>query len=189
MNITQDDLRAAAAQHGLSDPQADALWETLAKRPGTTQPFDAAHVAYYFGAFVVISAMAWFVTDAWDSLSGVGIGVIALLYAFVFAIAGEQAWSRYQLRVPGGLLFTLAVWMTPLVIYGFERQLGLWPQGNPGSYRDYHEYVRGSWIAMEIGTIVAGVVAIRLRRFPFLSFPIAFALWYMSMDLTPLIAA
>jgi hypothetical protein len=40
---------------------------------------------------------------------------------------------------------------------------------------------------MELGTIVAGVVALRLRRFPFLTAPIAFSLWYMSMDLTPLL--
>ena len=33
---------------------------------------------------------------------------------------------------------------------------------------------------------MAGLLALRFRRFPFITFPIAFALWYMSMDLTPL---
>ena len=40
---------------------------------------------------------------------------------------------------------------------------------------------------METGTIIAGLVALRFVRFPFLTFPIAFSLWYMSMDLTPLL--
>jgi hypothetical protein len=40
---------------------------------------------------------------------------------------------------------------------------------------------------MEVGTVAAGLVALRYFRFPFLTAPIAFALWFMSMDLTPLI--
>jgi hypothetical protein len=39
---------------------------------------------------------------------------------------------------------------------------------------------------MEVGTIAAGLVALAFVRFPFLTAPIAFSLWYMSMDLTPL---
>jgi len=40
---------------------------------------------------------------------------------------------------------------------------------------------------MEIGTILAGLLALRYISFAFLSAPIAFSLWYMSMDLTPLL--
>jgi hypothetical protein len=47
--------------------------------------------------------------------------------------------------------------------------------------------VKGSWLLMEVATIAAGAVALRLRRFPFLTAPIAFSLWYMSMDLTPIL--
>jgi hypothetical protein len=81
----------------------------------------------------------------------------------------------------------MAVCMTPLAIYGFERLTGIWPQGDPGTYRDYHIWVKGSWLFMEIGTIIAGLVALRFIRFRFLTAPIAFSLWYMSMDLTPLL--
>ena len=38
-----------------------------------------------------------------------------------------------------------------------------------------------------MGTIAAGGLAIWVRPFPFLTFPIAFALWFMSMDLSPLV--
>jgi len=41
---------------------------------------------------------------------------------------------------------------------------------------------------MELATVGAGLLALRYVRFPFLCAPVAFALWYMSMDLTPIIA-
>jgi hypothetical protein len=91
------------------------------------------------------------------------------------------------LRVPGGLLFTMAVGMTPLFTYGVLRALELWPQGDPGPYRGFHVWIKGSWLTLEIATILAGLVALRFRRFPFLTAPIAVALWYLSMDLFPLL--
>ncbi|MCX6834617.1 MAG: DUF2157 domain-containing protein, partial [candidate division Zixibacteria bacterium] len=78
----------------------------------------------------------------------------------------------------------LAVWMTPLAVYGLEKHYGFWPLEAPGSFPDYH---RGSWLVMEIATVLAGALALRFYRFTFLTFPIAFSLWYMSMDLSPLI--
>jgi len=42
-------------------------------------------------------------------------------------------------------------------------------------------------VPMEVGTVAAGFVALRFFRFPFLAAPIAFALLFMSMDLTLLI--
>ncbi|HEV7920816.1 MAG TPA: DUF2157 domain-containing protein, partial [Thermoanaerobaculia bacterium] len=186
MNITREDLGWAATQGIVTPRQSDALWDALETRTRGRQKFDGSHVAYYFGALIVVSAMAWFLTDAWDGLAGIGISAIAMLYAIAFTITGEAVWKR-GLRVPGGLLFTLAVWMTPLVVYGIEKQLGYWPQGDPGTMRDYHVWVRGSWLVMELATVLAGAAALRARHFPFLSFPIAFALWYMSMDLTPLL--
>lgn len=39
---------------------------------------------------------------------------------------------------------------------------------------------------MEVGTILAALIALRFVRFPFLTAPAAFSLWYMSMDLAPL---
>jgi hypothetical protein len=77
--------------------------------------------------------------------------------------------------------------MTPLAIYGFEKMTGAWLQRVPGAYRDFYDYIKGGWFPMEVGTVAAGLVALRYFRFPFLTAPLAFALWFMSMDLTPLI--
>lgn len=187
MRLTREDLEQAVDDGILSEAQAGRLWEALALRQRGRPRFDAPHVAYYFGALLVIAAMGWFMTEAWESLGGGGILVIAVVYALCFVLAGRTLWQRQGLRVPGGLLYTMAVCMTPLAIYGLERVTGLWPQGDPGAYEGFHVWVKGSWILMEAGTIVAGLVALRYVRFPFLTAPVAFALWYMSMDLAPLL--
>jgi hypothetical protein len=162
------------------------LWSRLEKPSLSRQSFDFAHVAYYFGALVVMSAMGWFMTLGWEQFGGRGIFAIASIYALLFVATGWTLWSRDKLRVPGGLLFTLAVWMTPLAIYGIERMLGMWPGSDSFAFRDYHVWVNARWLLMETGTIVAGLIALYFVRFPFLTFPVAFSLWYMSMDLTPM---
>lgn len=188
ITLSRDDFHWAAGQGMITTEQAEELWNGLLSRRSAKGAFDLAHLAYYFGAFIVISAMGWFMTLGWERFGGLGIFLISTVYAICFIVAGRTLWFKQNLRVPGGLLFTLAVWMTPLAIYGIERMLGFWPLSDPGRFRDFHEWIRGSWILMELGTVLAGLVALRLVQFPFLTFPIAFALWYMSMDLTPIIA-
>jgi hypothetical protein len=186
ITVTWDDLQTGVADNVVTAEQADRLWDLFAQRTSARPRFDAAHVAYYAGAVIVLGAMGWFITEAWETLNGFGVTLIAVAYAAAFWRAGDALWKS-GLTTPGGLLFTMAVWMVPLAIHGLERGLNLWPQGDPGSYRGYYTWVKGSWILMELGTIAAGGVAIWFRPFPFLTFPIAFALWFMSMDLTPLI--
>lgn len=187
MKVSKEDLNWAASEGLISTEQVEALWRALESRRGAGPKFDLAHVAYYFGALIVISAMGWFMTLGWERFGGGGIFLIAAAYALCFVLAGRTLWYKEHLKIPGGLLFTMAVCMTPLAIYGLERLTGIWPQGDPGVYRGYHIWVKGSWFLMEVGTIIAGVVALRFIRFPFLTAPIAFSLWYMSMDLAPLL--
>lgn len=194
MEISKDDLSWAAAQGLLSDEQAEQLWQALAERTGNSESavdhrprFDLPHVAYYFGALIVIGAMSWFMTLAWEEFGGAGIFIISCVYALCFVLAGHTLWYRQNLRIPGGLLITIAVCLTPLAIYGLQRWTGIWIQDDPGTYPNYHIWVKGSWLLMELGTIAAGLIALRFFRFPFLIAPVAFTLWYMSMDLTPLL--
>jgi hypothetical protein len=126
-------------------------------------------------------------TLGWERFGGGGILAISLSYAVAFAVAGGLLWRHKDLKVPGGLLVTAAVCMAPLAVYGFESTTGLWLQGMPGEYADFYDYIEGGWFPMEITTVAAGLVALRFYRFPFLTAPVAFALWFMSMDLTPLV--
>ena len=186
MKVSEQELERAAARVGISPAQANAIWHELQARPDAQGHFEPAHVGYFFGALLVIGAMGWFITDGWDVFKGWQLSTIALGYAAVFILVGRPLWKRPMFRVPAGLLVTMAVCMVPLAVYGLERQFNIWPATDPGSYMRFHPWIHASWVFMEIGTIVAGVVALRFFPFPFLTAPIAYALWYMSMDATAL---
>lgn len=187
MNISRNDLTWAAEQNLITESQAENLWNSLTARETEKPRFELAHVIYYFGGLIIMAAMTWYINEAWERFGGFGIFAIASTYAAIFGYVGCLLWFKRSLKIPGGILFTAAVCMTPLIIYGIERMTGLWPQGDPGLYSGYHKLIKGSWILMEAGTIVVALAVLRYIRFPFLTFPIAFSLWYMSMDLAPLL--
>ena len=189
MKVTRDELTKAAEASGLSHQQVDSLWDHLRAnglREGKPK-LDAANLAYYLGALIVIGAMGWFMTKAWDLFGGPGISLAALVYGLCFAVGGGVLWNRKQMRIPAGLLLAMAVCMIPLLTYGIERWTGFWPADDPGSYTRFHPYINGSWLVMEAATVVAGAVALQFWRFPFLTAPIAYALWFMSMDFADLV--
>ena len=187
MRIDQPKLERAMAKLGFTREQSRSVWNELANTPSTEARFEPAHVGYFFGALLVIGAMGWFITDGWDKFAGWQLTAIALVYAAAFVGAGSQVWHKSLFRIPGGLLITMAVCMTPLAVYGVERQLNLWPQLDPGSYTHFHPLINASWVGMEVFTVLAALVASRFFKFPFLTAPAAYALWYMSMDLTGLV--
>lgn len=187
MDLREDDFRWAASEGLISDEQANKLWQALSTRPSTSAKFDFLHVAYYFGALLVMGAMGFFVTLAWESLGGGGIFAVGVAYVALFVAVGRVLWKKPETRIPGGLCFTIAVSITPLAMYGLERLTGMWPTSDPGTYRDFHAYIRSGWLWMELETILAGLIALRFVRFPFLTAPVAFIFWYMSMDLAPLL--
>jgi hypothetical protein len=56
-------------------------------------------------------------------------------------------------------------------------------------YAAYHTRIDWRWLTLELATLVAAAVALWRLRYPFLMMPVAFTLWYMSMDLARLIVA
>src|SRR5829696_8625245 len=187
MRVRRKVFFGAVSEGVILEGQAVDLWRLLTRRNADRPRFDLPHVAYYFGALVVISAMTWFMTLGWEKFGGGGMLLISLSYALVFTVAGALLWRDKGLKVPGGLLVTAAVCMTPLAVYGFETMTGAWLQGAPGDYADFYDYIKGGWFPLEVATVAAGLVALWFFRFPFLTAPVAFALWFMSMDVTPLI--
>ena len=192
-SYSEADLRAAAAADLLDAAQLAGLIDFLNRRaalaPADAAPaprFDVAHLLWYAGALIVITAMGLFSTLAFSQLGGEALAIIAFVYAALFGVAGHYLWHAKGLRTPGGLLIAIAVSMAPLAVYGIQDALGLWGQfGKPDTYQGFYVWIKGSWIFMEIATIVAAVVALRFYRFPFIVSLIAFALWFMSMDLAP----
>jgi hypothetical protein len=195
MAYTETDLRAASAAGVLDGAQLDRLIAFLQLRGGTAglaapaPRFDMAHLLWYAGALIVISAMGLFSTLAFSDMGGKALAATAVVYAAAFTAGGHYLWHTKNLRTPGGLLIAIAVSMAPLAVYGMQDALDLWGQfGKPGTVQGFYVWIKGSWIFMETAAIIAGVIALRLYPFPFIVVIIGIALWFMSMDLAPWIA-
>jgi hypothetical protein len=198
MAYTETDLRAAAEAGVLDAAQLPRLLDFLRQRdrlaPAATDAapaprFDFAHLLWYAGALIVMTAMGLFSTLAFSQMGGVALTVTAVVYAAGFAAAGHYLWHNKGLRTPGGLLIAIAVSMAPLAVYGIQDHFSVWGQfGKPGTVQGFYVWIKGSWIFMEIAAILAGAIALWRYPFPFIVVIIGVALWFMSMDLAPWIA-
>ncbi len=191
--ISISDIRDAGAEGVISPNDAERLIHWLSSQPvdevtstaETAKGFNLVTVAYYFGAMLMISACAWFLGDKWQSLGSGGVLITCLIY---FALAaGLGSWLRSKgYIVGGGLLITVAVCLTPLIVYCIEDLSGFWPvlseTDDPIKYKDFFPYIRGAWIIMELATMAVSLVALLRVRFGFLTAPLAFTLWFFSMD-------
>lgn len=187
MQITLKEIEEAVAKSIITKEQGENLWYLWNREEERRSGFQIAHLAYYVGALIVISAMSWFMNNAWDVFGGMGILSIAFLYACCFVLVGGRLWKKDGLRVAGGLMIVMAVCMTPLAIFGLERTIGWWPQSYPGHYLNGYEWLRGGWIWIELGTIASACLALRFFKFPFLTAPLFFSLYVLSIDITPFI--
>lgn len=200
LTLTSSDIYLAAQQGVLLQADAERLvhwgYEQRFNRSGLAEPktpvveqrkgFNLVTVAYYFGAMLMILACAWFLGDKWNALGSPGILGTVIVYMMV--AGGLGWWLRNQgYIIGGGLLITVAVCLVPLLTYTIEDIAGLWPNQHPGHYAGYYDWINGSWIVIEIATIVVAAIVLRFVRFGFLTAPIAFSFWFLSMDLTSLI--
>lgn len=192
MQITEVQLGEATRRGLLSPDQARALWNFLAEqereRGHDTPSFKPAHILYYLGGLIAIGAMTLFMTLGWETFGGGGLFVVSLVYAIAALLLTEYLLDRKHLSLPAGITAVLAVVMVPLAIYGAQHGLGLWSDGaGAQSYRDYHRYIDWRWLMMELATLAAAAVALWRYRLPFLVMPVAVTLWYMSMDIVPML--
>ena len=187
LKIDNSDLQRAVQAGVLQPGQDQALLDFLRQTPSERPSFQLSHIAYYFGALLIMGAMGWLMTEAWMSIGDAALLVISSAYLLLFLHGGRSLWRRGQ-PIPGGLLGAVAVSLTPLAVFAGQRLFGTWPMGDAQSdYVDYYRYVQGGWLVMEVATVLVGLLVLRLLPFPFIVMPIAVALWFMSMDLSELL--
>ncbi|MBC3434826.1 DUF2157 domain-containing protein [Pseudomonas sp. BW16M2] len=176
---------ARAVNAGVLQPGQDqALLAFLRQQPESRASFQLAHVAFYFGALLIMGAMGWLLTEAWMRIGDGALLAIALLYIGGITLFALSLQRRNQ-PVAAGVLAAVAVSIVPLAVFAIERLAGWWPLDDAqGDYHQYYTYVQGGWLAMEAATVLAGLLMLRLIPFPFIVMPIAVALWFMSMDLS-----
>lgn len=188
-SIDERDLDAAVVAGIIDRVKAEELLAFALSRldPARSAKFDFSHILWYAGALIIIGAMGLFTTLAFEQMGGKALTFTALVYAAIAIGIAHKLWNKPRLRVPAGLLIAVAVSMTPLAIFGIQSTYDLWPTafGTPDTYGDFYVWIKGSWLFMEIGTIIIGALALRFYPFPFIAAIMALSLWFMSMDLTP----
>ena len=169
LSISRADLDWAKGEGLIRDDQVDRLWQALSARQAGNQRFDMAHLFWYAGAGLVILAMTVFM--GLIATSAGALLATALVYMAGFAGSGYFLSNHRGLRTPGGLLSTLAVVTTPVAVLAAMQLTGNVSMS------------LGNQLFVEIATIVAGLVALQVVRFPFITAPIYAALWLMSLTL------
>lgn len=187
ITITKDDLDNTVEKGIISDQQAENLWTHFTEKYQQKIAFSGLNVTYYFGALIIISAMTWFATEAFAKYNSVGLLVVGLLYFGGLFIFGKKLYAVQQTQIPGGLLLTASVFMVPLIVFSIQDYLSVWGYEAPGSYNEFYIWIKSGWFMMETATIITAVIFLIKYDFPFITFPLAFSLWFLSMDLTPII--
>lgn len=185
MQIEYDDLKAATQARLITNEQAQQLWAFWERQRERSPQFRFSHVLYYFGGLLAISAITLFVTQAWETLRGFPLFLITTLL-FILGCLFARYFLQRKLFIPAGIMATFSLVLVPLAVYNIQITLGLLP---PPQYyaADYHYFINGYWVPMELTTLLAGAVMLYIYDFPFLLFPVAVTLWYLSMDLYSLL--
>ena len=101
---------ARAVQAGILQPGQDqALLAFLRQRPAQRGSFQLAHVAFYFGAMLIMAAMGWLLTEAWMRIGdwarehGLADATVSRGFSQVYGVSpsafraevrGRLAWRR-----------------------------------------------------------------------------------------------
>ena len=184
MNMTRKNLEQATEANIITKDQAESLYHFLKHLPEQSPTYNFTNVLYYLGGMIAIGAMTVFMNLGWETFGGLGLLILSLLYG-ILGLCLASIFDKKNLLIPAGICATFVVCLTPLAIYGVQLSLGWWPSDQ--IYRDFHRYVEWHWILMEFGTLLVGIILAWIYRYPFLVMPIAFTLWYMSMDLTSML--
>lgn len=185
MPISHEILAKAVEAKIIDEKQAEALLNLIQSQTTQSPRFNTTNVLYYLGGLIAICAMTLFMTLGWETFGGWGLFFISLVYALL-GLYLSSLFKKRNYSIPAGICATFVVALTPLAIYGLQRAMNWWPDDTV--YSDYHYYVKWHWIFMELGTLLVGIILAWIYRYPFMVMPIALTLWYMSMDLSAMIA-
>ncbi|MBF0184903.1 MAG: DUF2157 domain-containing protein [Magnetococcales bacterium] len=185
MQLTRTDLQQAIEEGVLTAENGEALWRFLAAKHKDQPSFQGTHILYYLGGMLAIGAISLFMTQGWVLLGGWGLFAVASILAVATTVLTHWFLHRKQLLIPAGILLALTVVLVPLAVFGVQRALGYWD--DTLRYQTFHTHIDWRWLVMELATLLAGVLLLWRMPLPFAVMPVAVTLWYMSMDLVPLL--
>lgn len=182
VDISKNEFFLKALKLGIDKAQVEALWDSLEKNDAIIKASNFSKLIYYIGAMIVIGAMIWLMQMSWVVFGAGTKFLVSSIYAVLFGYVGWKLWKREDLKIPAGLFVTLAVCMVPLAIYGLQSYLNIWHEQTPDLDLNILHIPAYTQLTMEIGTILAGIFALRFVSFPFLTAPIFLATWFLIME-------
>lgn len=185
MNPIKDDIAKASKQIGLTDSQADNLWQALQEIQMNKPKSGFLIALLYVGAITAFLSMSWFYTA---HLKNGYFLLISIAYALIFFGTGSYFWRAKKLKIPGGVLSSLGIIMIPLIVYSMQNVMHWWPPSSSNNYTGFYHWINGDWVPMEICTLGVACLILYFIRFPFITVPIYFTLTFMSMDAIHLFA-
>ncbi|GHT78727.1 hypothetical protein FACS1894130_05820 [Spirochaetia bacterium] len=183
MKYTNDQLKEAVKNNIFTQEQID-VFKTFVNN-SNDQLSKLLKVLYYGGGFLIISAMTWLIGTSLVSLGKTGVVVFFSLYLIIFFISGYIFFYRKKLETAGGLLFSVSISLVPLLVFCILCLVDFWDAGI--EYEDFYIWIKGRFIVLELCAIAFAVPILIKTKFPFILFLIAFALWFMSMDIEPIV--
>lgn len=180
VRIDKERLSEAAAAGVIPPDRVDALWHFLQQRAASEPGFRLAHVIYYLGGLIALSAMTLFVSLSWEDWAGFPMLMVALLYAALGVFLTHYFLKRDQ-YLPAGLTMALAVTMTPLAVYSLEVMLGWWHEGFVLS--EWFRRIDWRTMLLSLATVLTASLALWRYRLPLLTLVLAVSTWYLLMDI------
>ncbi len=183
MPLSRAEERELAEKRVLS-PEQLAEARVVLEQMGSTTVLTMQNVLIFFGGLIGIGAISiWYTLTknltGWEIMflaCGLGVAAIVLTH-YLLARAQDSAAS---------VTATFAVFTATLATFGYQMATGSLPE--LATMTGYHQTIKPQWLSMEVATIVTGVILLWVYRLPFITMPIALSLWYMSMDLAPMLA-
>src|SRR2546425_12998165 len=105
MPISERELKDLVAAGLIDAGTAEQIAAHFTHAGAEAPRFDLTHTAYYLGALVVMSALGWFMNEAWARYGGWGPTLLAVADAVALRLAGDSLSRKPGLRAPGVLLF------------------------------------------------------------------------------------
>jgi hypothetical protein len=183
MKYTDEQLNDAVKNNIFTDEQVNAFRNHIQSLDN--QITKLQKVLYYGGGLIIISAMTWLMKKSWDDFGPIAITIFSAIYFIAFLFSGYIVFFKKNMDIPGGLLLSISIAVTPLFVFSLLRTFNFWPQ--EWEYADYYIWIKGKWVIIELVTILVALIFFMKTKFPFHIFLIAGTLWWLSMDIVPII--
>jgi hypothetical protein len=194
LEIERADLERSVGAGILSPAQADAVWASLGARPGAPEPLgpapepprgllrDVGTVALSLADSTVAGLLLF---AAWERYgSGAGALLASVGAAALFRMG---AWvSRRSFEAAASVHVAAGIAAVAAAVYGLRAWAGLAAGADPTS-DTLAAWVAGDDFPAILAAVVAAALAIRAYRLPFLSAVLVATLWFLAIDVAPVI--